>query len=178
LRFRMGYSLIILCRSTLYFGFSGVSVMKYTFYTIVLIALFLGLGQPSSAAQTPCPPTAPDAEGPFYKPDVPIRENTGSGLMVSGKVKSAGSCTVISGARGEWWQTKPQRRYDDEHRGAKLTSSDGFYQFETDFPPGYFGRPPHIHFKIFAPGHRTLTTKVYPKSGQSTMTFDFILKKD
>jgi protocatechuate 3,4-dioxygenase beta subunit len=51
------------------------------------------------------------------------------------------------------------------------------YRFETDFPPGYFGRPPHIHFKIFAPGHRSLTTQVYPKKGQSTITFNFVLIK-
>ena len=152
--------------------------MQFIFYIIVSIALSLCLSQPSRAAQTKCLPTASDAEGPFYKPDVPIRENTGSGLKVSGEVKSAGSCTVIPGARVEWWQTNPQGGYDDEHRGAKLTSSDGFYQFETDFPPGYFGRPPHIHFKIFAPGHRTLTTQVYPKSGQSTITFDFVLIKE
>jgi protocatechuate 3,4-dioxygenase beta subunit len=78
----------------------------------------------------------------------------------------------------EWWQTNPQRSYDDDHRGAQLTSSDGGYRFETDFPPGYFGRPAHIHFKVFAPGHRALTTQVYPKKDQSSIAFDFILIKE
>ena len=151
--------------------------MKSIFYITVAIALSLCLSQPSSAALTECQPTASDAEGPFYKSDAPIRDSTGRGLLVSGEVKSAGSCNVISGARVEWWQTNPQGRYDDEHRGAQLTSSDGSYRFETDFPPGYFGRPPHIHFKVFAPGHRTLTTQVYPKEGQRSITFDFVLIK-
>jgi protocatechuate 3,4-dioxygenase beta subunit len=152
--------------------------MNYVFYTTVAVALLLWLNQPSAAAETPCPPTASDAEGPYYKPDAPIRESTGRGLRVSGKVKSAGSCTVIPKARVEWWQTNPKGRYDDEHRGVQLTSSDGSYHFETDFPPGYFFRPPHIHFKIFALGHRTLTTQVYPKKGQSSIAFDFVLIKE
>ena len=152
--------------------------MKSVFNISLLVALSLCLSQPSSAAQTECPPTAPDAEGPFYKADVPIRAKTGRGLTISGKVRSAGSCAVIAGARVEWWQTNPQGRYDDEHRGAQLTSSDEGYLFETDFPPGYFGRPPHIHFKVFAPEHRSLTTQIYPKRGQSTITLDFVLIKE
>jgi protocatechuate 3,4-dioxygenase beta subunit len=152
--------------------------MKSLFTIILVVALSFCLSQASSAAQTKCPPTAPDAEGPFYKSEAPIRASTGRGLTVSGKVRSAGSCAVIPGARVEWWQTNPQGRYDDEHRGTQLTSSDGGYRFETNFPPGYFGRPPHIHFKVFAPGHRSLTTQIYPKRGQSTVTSDFVLIKE
>ena len=152
--------------------------MKSVSTLILFVALSLCFSQSPIRAQTKCLPTAPDIEGPFYEPEAPIRDSTGRGLLVSGKVKSAGSCNVISGARVEWWQTNPQGRYDDEHRGAQLTSSDGSYRFETDFPPGYFGRPPHIHFKVFAPGHRTLTTQVYPKRGQGTIAFDFVLKKE
>ena len=152
--------------------------MKSVFNMSFVVALSLCLSQPSSATQKECSPTASDSEGPFYKAEAPIRANTGRGLTVSGRVRSAGSCAAIPEARVEWWQTNPQGRYDDEHRGAQLTSSDGGYRFETDFPPGYFGRPPHIHFKVFAPGHRSLTTQVYPKRGQSTITFDFVLIKE
>lgn len=144
----------------------------------VAVAFFLSLSQLSIAAEIPCPPTASDAEGPFYKPNAPIRENTGRGLTVSGKVMSAGSCIIIPGARVEWWQVNQQGRYDDEHRGAQLTSSEGIYRFETDSPPSYFFRPPHIHFKISAYGYQTLTTQVYPKKGQSTIGFDFVLIKE
>ena len=152
--------------------------MKSIFNICLLVAVSLCLSQPSSAVQTECPPTTPDVEGPFYKSEAPFRASTGRGLTVSGKVRSAGSCAVISGVRVEWWQTNPQGRYDDEHRGAQLTSSDGSYRFETDFPPGYLGRPPHIHFKVFAPGHRSLTTQVYPKKGQSSIIFDFVVIKE
>lgn len=143
----------------------------------VAVAVFLSLSQLSIAAEIECSPTASDAEGPFYKPNAPIRESTGRGLTVSGKVMSAGSCMIIPGARVEWWQANQQGKYDDEHRGAQLTSSKGSYRFETDSPPSYFFRPPHIHFKIFANGYQTLTTQIYPKEGQSTINFDFVLIK-
>ena len=109
-------------------------------------------------------------EGAFYKPNAPIRHSTGRGLRVSGKVKSADSCAPISGARIEWWQASPMGRYDDAHRGALITGSDEIYRFETDFPPGYYDRPPHIHFKILAPGHRTLTTQIYLQKGQKSIS--------
>ncbi len=156
---------------------SGAKEMKSVSNIILLLALSLCFSQSPIGAQTECPPTAPDAEGPFYKPEAPLRDRTGRGLLLSGKVKSAGSCAVIPGARVEWWQANSQGGYDDKHRGAQLTSSDGTYRVETDFPPSYFFRPPHIHFKVFAPGHRTLTTQIYPKDGQRSITFDFVLEK-
>lgn len=126
-------------------------------------------------AQSSCPPTAPDAEGPFYKPSVPLRDRTGSGLVISGKVLAADSCLPIPGSRVEWWQANPQGSYDDAHRGALITDSAGEYRLETDVPPPYYGRPPHVHFKIMAPGYSTLTTQIYPGKGEVKMTFDFVL---
>ena len=129
-------------------------------------------------AQAPCSPTSPDMEGPFYKPGAPMRESTGKGLVVSGAVKSVGSCAPIAAARVEWWQANPKGNYDDEHRGTLVTKSDGTYRFETDSPPAYFGRPPHIHFKVFAPGHRTLTTQLYHKAGQKDIVFDLVIVRE
>jgi protocatechuate 3,4-dioxygenase beta subunit len=136
------------------------------------------MSPPGGEAQTGCLPIAADMEGPFYKPNAPRRQSTGRGLEVKGKVKSANSCAVISGARIEWWQANPKRKYDDTYRGTTFTKSDGTYRFETNFPPGYYGRPPHIHFKVFAPGHRTLTTQIYPQENQKSVTFDFILLEE
>ena len=149
-----------------------------SFMYLSTIAWFLCSVPLSSMAQTNCLPTASDTEGPFYKPDVPTRNSTGRGLTVKGKVRSAGSCAVIPEARVEWWQANPSGRYDDAHRGAQITSSDGSYRFETDVPPAYYFRPPHIHFKIFAQGHKTLTTQVYPQEGKDSIEFDVILTKE
>jgi protocatechuate 3,4-dioxygenase beta subunit len=54
----------------------------------------------------------------------------------------------------------------------------GSYRPETSFPPPYAGRPPHIHVKVFAPGHRPLTTQLYPKPGQKELSADFVLRPE
>lgn len=146
---------------------------------VVLIAfgsmLSLGVG---ADAQSPCAPTRPDMEGPFYKANAPVRQATGKGLVVSGAVKASASCQPLKGARIEWWQANPGGEYDDAHRGTLMTQDGGAYRFETDPPPPYGGRPSHIHFKAFAPGHRPLTTQLYLKGGEREVTFDLVLAKE
>jgi len=151
--------------------------MNYLLY-VAVGALLLLFSPAATMAQTKCPPTASDAEGPFYKANAPIRESTGRGLTISGTVRSAGSCTPIPGARLEWWLANAQGSYDDEHRGALVTAEDGGYRFETDFPPAYFGRPPHVHVKVFAPGHGTLTTQIYPEKGAKSVSLDLVILAD
>ncbi|UCG39367.1 MAG: intradiol ring-cleavage dioxygenase [bacterium] len=148
-------------------------------HALAATVLFAGLFQAvSPAAGDRCPPTRPDAEGPFYRPSAPVRESTGSGLVIEGTVRTAGSCAPVAGARVEWWQAGPSGQYDDDHRGARVTGSDGRFRIETDVPPPYQGRPPHVHFKVFAAGHRTLTTQVYPEAGRTTVPIDFVLTAD
>jgi len=145
----------------------------------LLIGLALVLaGGASAPAQPRCAPTAADAEGPFYKPGAPLREATGTGLLVSGVVKSAATCEPIKAARVEWWQANPRGEYDDAHRGSLVTGEGGAYRFDTDSPPPYAGRPAHIHVKAFAAGHRPLTTQIYPKGRQSAVLFDLVLVKE
>ncbi len=137
---------------------------------------FLGSAEEGRAAQRACAPTAADDEGPFYKANAPERASIGRGLIVSGAVRTAGSCAAIPKARIEWWQVNPQGQYDDAHRATQTADAEGRYRFETERPVGYFGRPPHIHVKVSAPGHRPLTTQVYPKAGQTEIAFDFVLR--
>jgi protocatechuate 3,4-dioxygenase beta subunit len=141
----------------------------------LLLVLSVGVSAP---AQPRCAATAPDMEGPFYKPGAPLREATGTGLAVSGSVKAAATCAPIKGARVEWWQASPRGDYDDAHRGSLLTGDGGAYRFDTDFPPPYSGRPSHIHVKALAAGYRPLTTQLYPKSGDRVVTFDLVLVKE
>jgi len=128
------------------------------------------------AGQATCVPTAPDAEGPFYKPNAPERSGIGRGLVISGIVRTGGSCAPIPKARIEWWQANPQGQYDDAHRASQAADREGKYRFETSAPGVYPGRPPHLHVKVSAPGHRPLTTQLYPKPGQAEIAFDFILR--
>jgi len=132
-------------------------------------------GAMGALAQGPCPPTPPDSEGPFYTPGAPERVQTGRGLVVRGIVRSTGTCAPIPGARIERWQANPEGTYDDAHRASMRSDSAGEYRFETDLPRRYFGRPPHIHFKVSAPAHRPLTTQLYLRPGQTDVTFDLVL---
>ena len=144
---------------------------------LIGLALVLWAGAPTPG-QPRCVPTPADAEGPFYKPGAPLREATGTGLVVSGAVKSAATCEPIKAARVEWWQANPRGEYDDAHRGSLVTGESGAYRFDTDAPPPYAGRPAHIHVKAFAVGHRPLTTQIYPKGRQSAVLFDLVLVKE
>jgi protocatechuate 3,4-dioxygenase beta subunit len=128
------------------------------------------------AGQPSCPPTAADAEGPFFVPNAPVRSVIGHGLVVAGTVRSAGSCTPIPGARLEWWQANPHGQYDDAHRAAQVADGEGRFRLETSVPGRYPGRPVHLHAKVSAPGHQTLTTQLYPKPGQTEISFDFVLR--
>lgn len=144
-------------------------------FALAIALVVLASPSPASAQSTPCAPTAPDMLGPFYKPDAPERSVTGQGLVVRGTVRSAKSCTPVPGARLEWWSADSRGEYRDELRATQRSGSDGAFSYETVAPGRYPGRPPHLHVKISAPGHRTLVTQVYPRDGQRAIATDFVL---
>ena len=136
------------------------------------LAVLLALAGPVRAQ---CVATRPDALGPFYKANAPERASTGQGLVVSGAVRSLRGCTPLAGARIEWWSVNPGGDYDDAHRATQRADGEGRYRYETDPPLPYAGRPPHLHMRITAPGHRALVTQLYPKTGQRSIETDFVL---
>lgn len=145
---------------------------------IACTALLLLISGWSAHAQTDkpsCEPTRPDMLGPFYKPGAPERSKVGEGYVLTGVVRSSGDCSVIKGARIEFWLTGPQGRYDDEHRATVFSDASGSYRFESNFPPGYYGRPPHIHIRVSAKGYQRLITQHYPEKGRTGGTFDLVL---
>jgi protocatechuate 3,4-dioxygenase beta subunit len=107
-------------------------------------------------------------------------------LFVSGTVTSTAG-GPLPGAVVDVWQTGPAGGYDvwDERqpegnfRGRIRAEEDGSYEFQTMLPKPYTvpsdgpvgryleavgqhpWRPAHIHFKVTAPGHRTLVTQVF-----------------
>ena len=143
----------------------------------VILVLILALGLPAGvvAQSAACTPTKADMLGPFYKPDAPERAVTGRGLVVQGAVRSANGCTALPGARLEWWSANGRGEYQDELRATQRTERDGTFRYETVAPGRYPGRPPHLHVKVSAPGHRTLVTQLYPRDGQSAIATDFVL---
>jgi protocatechuate 3,4-dioxygenase beta subunit len=122
-----------------------------------------------------CEPTPRDYLGPYYESDAPVRSRVGKGYNLVGEVMSAIDCSPISNARIEFWLTNPAGSYDDDHRATIFSEGTGEYSFESNFPPGYSGRPPHIHIRISAEGFKTLATQHYPADGQATGEFDIVL---
>jgi protocatechuate 3,4-dioxygenase beta subunit len=128
-----------------------------------------------AAPEWQCQPTPADALGPFYQPNAPVRASVGQGYVLSGVVKSAQDCAAIAGARIEFWLAGPSGDYDDDHRATVIAEPSGAYRFESNFPPNYSFRPPHIHVRVSAPGFKPLVTQHYPQQGQSQASFDLVL---
>jgi protocatechuate 3,4-dioxygenase beta subunit len=148
---------------------------------ILLASAFLlvfGVSLDAAAARSQtmqCEPTREDQLGPFYEPNAPSRTSVGQGYVLNGMVRSAADCSAIVGARIEFWLAGPGGRYDDDHRATVLADKSGAYRFESNFPPGYSGRPPHIHIRVSAPGFRTLVTQHYPEKGRTGGSFELVL---
>ena len=122
-----------------------------------------------------CEPTRPDALGPFYKPGAPTRDSVGQGYVLSGVVRAAEGCRPLPGAQVEFWLANDAGEYDDDHRATLQAGPGGEYRFESNTPPPYAGRPPHIHIRVSAPGLAPLVTQHYPQPGQTSATFDLVL---
>ena len=127
------------------------------------------------AASTKCRPTPADYLGPFYKADAPVRASVGKGYELGGIVRSSENCVPIANAKIELWLTNSEGVYDDDHRATIYSDNHGAYFFESNFPPGYSGRPSHIHIRISVSGFKTLATQHYPKSGSKSGVFDIVL---
>lgn len=125
--------------------------------------------------QKKCEPTPADFLGPYYEPDAPVRSRVGKGYKLEGVVMSSTDCSPIANARIEFWLTNPAGSYDDDHRATIFSDDTGAYSFESNLPPDYSGRPPHIHIRIRAEGFKTLATQHYPAEGQVTDKFDIVL---
>ncbi len=125
-----------------------------------------------------CEETVEQILGPFYRPDAPVRTALPTStqqkpLVVRGRVRGdRQGCAQLVDALVEIWQADEVGMYDNTTpqyllRGSQRTASDGSYQFETILPGWYLNgntyRPRHIHYKVSAPGFRTLVTQLYFK---------------
>lgn len=113
---------------------------------------------------------------------------SGEPLLVRGRVVSSAG-TALAEARVEVWQADDQGFYDMQYadleeargRGHLFTQDDGRFWFWSIKPVAYpipedgpvgellhaaarsAMRPAHVHFKVSASGHRTLTTHVFDR---------------
>lgn len=146
-------------------------------------AFFVSTAGATLAASLPaansCQATPSNIEGPYWRANAPFLTNLRAGvaggepLVVSGLVLSAKGCAPVAGAVLDVWQADHEGYYDLDRddsdsqylRGRVRAGQDGSYRFETikPAPYGIAGRlrPAHIHFKVSAPGFRSLTTQLY-----------------
>ncbi len=124
-----------------------------------------------------CPVTPENIEGPFWKPDAPVRKGgklrlegeEGKILVVHGTIEGYPSCKSLPGAVVDVWQADHEGEYDNrgfDLRGKFRADGKGWYEYETILPGRYeIGRnrfrPAHIHYKVTHPGHAPLTTQLY-----------------
>lgn len=144
------------------------------FAALILSVLAVGTASAGSDAAPRCAPTRADALGPFYEPGAPVRSKVGTGYVLRGRVLTTG-CRPIRRARIEFWLVNPRGRYDDAHRATVIAARDGRYRLESNRPPGYEGRPPHIHVRVTARGFRTLVTQHYPRGSRTSAVFNLVL---
>ncbi|WP_329615449.1 dioxygenase [Streptomyces brevispora] len=150
-------------------------------------------------------PTHDQMEGPYFKPNSPLRTSLvtsstpGVRLTVSGYVFGR-ACRPIPGVLLDFWQADTNGGYDMSgfaFRGHQFTDASGAFTLSTVVAGLYPGRTRHIHVKAQAPGSRVLTTQLYfpnePRNNTDTLydpallmnvrtvgsgkegTFDFVL---
>jgi len=144
--------------------------MKVLVAVLLLVVL---TGQSEGA--TDCPSTRPDSLGPFYKADAPVRSVLGTGYVLKGTVRSSVDCSIIPEARIEVWHAGPDGKYTDAYRATLISDHLGQYRLQTERPPSYSFRPPHIHIQVTTPGHEMLITQHYPEEETSEAIFDLVL---
>src|SRR5690349_14026433 len=133
----------------------------------------LQAGQRAEKSVASCVLTPVTDEGPYYFDPKLIRsditeQQAGTPLTLDLLVVTVGSCTPIRNARVDVWHSNSHGIYSGYEgqrgvgsapaqsatgkaflRGTQLSDRDGRTQFRTIYPSWYYGRTPHIHFKVF-----------------------------
>jgi protocatechuate 3,4-dioxygenase beta subunit len=108
-------------------------------------------------------------EGPFFKPNAPLRHDLASDVRRGNRITIAGfvldeRCRPVPGTLFEIWHADNAGSYDNAGfrlRGHHQTDDLGRWWFSTIVPAAYPGRTRHYHFKVQRPGGRVLTTQLY-----------------
>jgi len=160
-----------------------------------LSALAVGASTADAAQAQPlrptptCPgaasPTERQTEGPYFKPDSPLRASllepgiSGTKIVVTGMVLST-TCQPVAKALIDVWHADDRGGYDNAGyrlRGHQFTDEQGRYRLETIVPGIYAGRTRHFHVKVQAPNRPVLTTQLY-FPGETVNTRDPIFSRD
>ena len=113
--------------------------------------------------------TVTQTEGPYFKPDAPLRRDLATDRPQAEKMTVAGlvldtNCRPVAKALVQIWQADETGAYDNAGftlRGHEFSDERGRWWFTTIVPAAYPGRTRHIHVKVQRPGGRVLTTQLY-----------------
>lgn len=140
--------------------------------------------------------TADNIQGPFFRDKAPFRAKVtppleaGTVLLITGRVWALDTRKPLNTAIIDLWQANAAGRYDNDdpksppdpevftNRSRLRTDEQGRYEFESIHPGAYkdgeMWRPPHIHYRVVAPGYRTLITQLYFEGDPHQMRDRFI----
>lgn len=156
--------------------------------TLALSALAAGISRAYAQGSSLCGPTAPTTAGPFYVSGTPLLADinrlgaSGTPMRVRGTVFGGDGTQPLATAIVELWHCDAEGHYhpadqggmadfaDDaiNLRGTAVSDAQGEYRFDSIVPGHYGNRRRHLHWRISAPGHRTLVTQSYWREERHT----------
>jgi protocatechuate 3,4-dioxygenase beta subunit len=135
--------------------------------------------QPTAVPSGGCVPTPHGSSYSDEYPTPPLRASVGTGLVITGTVRSSGSgCAPLANAEVLYVVAGPDGEYDADHEGKVLTRANGTYRFTTNFPGFYGAGGPHVHIYVLADGYRSQELEVFVACGQTEGRFDVVLAPD
>ncbi len=143
--------------------------------TFLLGVLMAAAWPAERAPAAQCEPTPERFLGTHYKEIERHQIDVGQGLIILGRVLSASDCKPVRHARIEHWQTNRDGFYVDRLRAYLYSDGAGGYRFETEWPGAAV---PHIHFRVVAPGFRTLVTQWIGEQPVDEIRFDLVLEPE
>jgi protocatechuate 3,4-dioxygenase beta subunit len=114
-------------------------------------------------------PTLAREEGPYFKPNAPLKHDLAADAPNGERITIAGfvldnRCKPVSNAIVQIWHADEHGRYDtsgNKLRGHQNTDENGRWWFSTIVPALYPGRTRHFHLKVRKPSGSVLTTQLY-----------------
>lgn len=111
-----------------------------------------------------------------YRANAPLVKSLGSGFLMSGVVRKAGTGEPLEGVRIQIWAaTKLGGEREPRNHGSVLTAADGSYQLEMEQIVPNFGQP-HGHLAYDDRAFKTVFLRpVMPSASDTSLQADFVL---
>lgn len=113
-----------------------------------------------------------------YRPNAPLVEALGTGFIMSGMVREAGTGVPLSGVRIQIWAaTTLGGEREPRNHGSVLTQADGSYRLEMEQIVPNFGQP-HAHLAYDDGQFDTVFLRpVMPSAQDTSLRADFNLQR-